>query len=79
MFRLILVAVVGLTTAAQLYQERRRLKTIERLPGPKARDHYEATRTRDERLMVAVTTVLVIAAVAATIAVAVKGAAPTSG
>jgi hypothetical protein len=70
--RLILFVAVGLTTAAQLYQERRRLKTLERLPGPKARDHYEATRTRDELLMVGVTAVLALGAVAATVAVAVR-------
>lgn len=72
MLRLILFVAVGLTTAAQLYQERRRMKTLERLPGPKARDHYEATRTRDERLMVAVTAVLALAAVAATIVVSLR-------
>jgi hypothetical protein len=72
MLRLILFVAVALTTAGQLYQERRRLKTLERLPGPKARDHYEATRTRDERLMVAVTAVLALAAVAATIVVSLR-------
>jgi ABC-type Fe3+-siderophore transport system permease subunit len=79
LLRLILVVAVGLTTAAQLYQERRRLKTIERLPGPKARDHYEATRARDERLMVAVTAALVLAAAAATIAVVVRNPTSTLG
>ncbi len=68
--RLILVVVAGLTTAGQLWQERRRFKVLERLPGPQARDHYEATRTRDERFMVAVTVVLAVAAAAALITLA---------
>jgi hypothetical protein len=63
--RLILVVVAALVTGAQLWQERRRLETLRRLPGRQARDHYEATRARDERLMVGVTAVLAVAAVAA--------------
>jgi hypothetical protein len=70
---LILVVVVGLTTAAQLVQERRRLKVMERLPGREARDYYEATRARDERLMLAVTATLAVAAAAALIVVAKMG------
>ena len=63
--RLILVVAVGLAALGQFLQERRRLKVIERLPGREARDHYEATRERDERLMVGVTVTLALAAVAA--------------
>ena len=74
--RLILVVVVGLTTAGQLYQEKRRAKVIERLPGREARDYYEATRARDERLMVAVAAALALAAVAALVALATLGHAP---
>ena len=71
--RLILVLAAALTTAAQLWQENRRFKLLERLPGREARDHYEATRTRDEHLMVGVTAALVVAAVAALIVVARRG------
>ncbi len=74
--RLILVVVAGLTTAAQLWQERQRLKVIERLPGRQARDYYEATRARDERLMVAVTALLALAAVAAVVVLATLGRGP---
>ena len=74
--RLILVVVAGLTTAAQLWQERQRLKLIERLPGRQARDYYEATRARDERLMVAVTALLAVAAVAAIVVLATLGRGP---
>ena len=73
---MILVVVTGLTTAGQLWQERRRFKVLERLPGPQARDHYEATRTRDERLMLAVTVVLAAAAAAALVALATLRHAP---
>ena len=74
--RLIIVVVAGLTTAGQLWQERQRLKVIERLPGRQARDHYEATRSRDERLMVAVTVLLALAAVAAVVVIATLGRGP---
>jgi hypothetical protein len=78
--RLILVLAAALTTAGQIWQEQRRLKVIERLPGRQARDHYEATRARDERLMVGVTAALVLGAVAAVVAVVLGagavGAAP---
>jgi hypothetical protein len=63
--RLILVLAVALASFGQFLQERRRLQVIERLPGPEARDHYEATRARDERLMIGVTATLALAAVAA--------------
>jgi hypothetical protein len=71
--RLILVVAAALTTGGQLWQEQRRLKTLEGLSGPEARDHYEATRTRDERLMVGVTATLAAAAVAALVVVARHG------
>ena len=74
--RLILVIAAGLTTVAQQLQERHRLKVIESLPGPRARDYYEATRERDERLMLAVTGLLALAAAAALVVVATHGSAP---
>jgi hypothetical protein len=74
--RLILVVVVALTTGAQLWQENRRLKRLAGMPGPAARDHYEATRARDERLMVGVTAALVVAAAAALVVLVKHGRAP---
>ena len=71
--RLILVLVAALTTAAQLWQEKRRLKVLEGLPGRAARDHYEATRARDERLMIGVTAVLALAAIAGLVVMATHG------
>jgi hypothetical protein len=71
--RLILFGLAALTTAGQLWQERRRLRRLEHLPGPAARDHYEATRARDERLMIAVTATLAVAAVAAVVVLARHG------
>jgi hypothetical protein len=70
---LILVLVTALAAAGQVWQERRRFKVLERLPGREARDHYEATRARDERLMVAVTVALALAAGAALVVVATHG------
>ena len=71
--RLILVLAAALTTAAQLWQENRRFKLLERLPGREARDHYEATRARDERLMIGVTAVLALAAIAGLVVMATHG------
>jgi len=73
LLRLILILAAALTTGGQLWQEKRRYKRLEGLPGREARDHYEATRARDERLMVGVTAVLAIAAIAAIVVVATRG------
>jgi len=72
-FRLILVVAAALAAGGQFLEERRRLKVIERLPGREARDYYERTRARDERLMVAVTAVLAVAATAGVVATLVHG------
>ncbi|HVU50349.1 MAG TPA: hypothetical protein VHL80_06665 [Polyangia bacterium] len=71
--RLVLVLAVALTSGAQLWQEKRRYKRLEQLPGREARDHYEATRARDERLMIGVTAALVLAAAAALVVLATRG------
>jgi hypothetical protein len=73
LLRLVLVLAAVFTTGVQLFQERRRLGLIERLPGPKAREHYEATRARDERFMLAFTAVLALAAGAAVVALVTLG------
>jgi hypothetical protein len=76
LIRLILVAAAGVTALAQYLQERHRLKIIERLPGRQARDYYERTRERGERLMVGVTAALTLAAVAALVVVTRGGHRP---
>ena len=63
--RIALVVAASLSSLGQFLQERHRLKVITSLPGRRARDYYESTRTRDERLMLGVTIVLVLAAAAA--------------
>jgi hypothetical protein len=65
--RALLILAAGAASLGQFLQERHRLKVITGLPGRKARDYYEATRTRDERMMIGVTLALVVAAVAAMI------------
>jgi hypothetical protein len=72
MVRLILVAAAGVTAVAQFLQERHRLKVIEQLQGRQARDYYERTRERDERLMLGVTVALAVAAAAALVAIGVR-------
>jgi hypothetical protein len=66
--RIIIIAVVALTSAGQVFQERRRLDVVRRLPGREARDYYEATRERAERSMTIVTIVLALAAAGALVA-----------
>lgn len=65
LLRAILVLAAGAGALGQFLQERHRLKVITSLSGRKARDYYEATRTRDERLMLGFTIALVVAAAAA--------------
>lgn len=67
MVRLIVVALSGIATMAGYLQEGRRLQIIQRLPGDRARDLYEAKRNRDERLMWLVAILLAAGAVAATV------------
>jgi hypothetical protein len=73
MVRLILVAAAGVTAVAQFLQERHRLKVIAQLPGRQARDYYERTRERGERLMLGVTVALALAAAAALVAIGGPG------
>jgi len=72
--RIILVLGAGITAVAQFLTERHRLKVIQRLSGREARDYYEATRERGERLMIAVTAALALAAIGALVAILRRGA-----
>jgi hypothetical protein len=79
LFRLAVIAVVGLAVAGHWWQQARRLKVISALPGGKARDYFEATRARDEWVMVVVAAIFATGAVAALVYVfawpALRGAA----
>jgi hypothetical protein len=72
--RIILVLGAGITAVAQFLTERHRLKVIQRLPGREARDYYEATRERGERLMIGVTVAIGLAALGALIMILRRGA-----
>ena len=63
--RIIVVLGASIAAVAQFLTERHRLKVIRRLPGREARDYYEANRERGERLMIAVTAALALAAIVA--------------
>jgi hypothetical protein len=63
--RILLIAAAALASVAGFLQERRRLEVIKGLPGPRARDYYEANRERGERFMIVVTSVLALAGIAA--------------
>ena len=63
--QLVRLAIVVLTTVAvtgRYLQEVHRLSVIKKLPGGKARAYYEATRARSERLLLGLTTALVVMA-----------------
>jgi hypothetical protein len=72
--RIILVLGASIAAVAQFLTERHRLKIIRRLPGREARDYYEATRERGERLMIGVTAALALAAVGALVMILRRGA-----
>jgi hypothetical protein len=72
--RIILVLGAGITAVAQFLTERHRLKVIRGLPGREARDYYETTRERGERLMIAVTATLASAAIGALVVILRRGA-----
>ena len=65
--RLIVVAIAGVAALAGYIQEGRRLQIIKQMSGDKARDFYEAVRTRDERIMWLVAGLLAAGAVAAVV------------
>jgi hypothetical protein len=60
-----LIILTALATLAGYLQEKKRLATIRALPPVKARDVYDAAHKQRERVMIAVTVVLGLGAVAA--------------
>ena len=60
-----LIILTALATLGGYLQEKKRLATIRALPPGKARDLYDTAQQRRERVMIAVTVVLILGAVAA--------------
>ena len=60
-----LIILTALATLAGYLQEKKRLATIRALPPVKARDLYDAAQTKRERVMIIVTVMLGLGAVAA--------------
>jgi len=65
LFRIIVVAAALLTVVGQYVQEMHRLTVVRRLSGMQAREYYERTRQRRERMLVVVTVLMAAIAVAA--------------
>lgn len=65
LIKLALIAVSSLAVVGHYLQQRRRLGIIRGLPGHKARAYYEATRQRDEWMMVVLAALFATGAAAA--------------
>lgn len=63
LLRIVLVLAALLAVVGQYLQEMHRLVTIKKLPGLQARDYYEATRQRGEKLLLVGTVALALLAV----------------
>lgn len=61
--KIVLLAAALLAVVGQYLQEMRRLVIIKKLPGRQARDYYEATRQRNEMLLLVATVALAVLAV----------------
>ena len=64
LLKIVLVAAALLAVVGQYLQEMKRLVIIKKLPGAQARDYYERTRQRNERMLLVGTVVLAAGAVA---------------
>ncbi len=73
LLRIVLVLAAAAAVAGQYLQERYRLAVLEKQPGRKARDGYEARRRGSERVMLVVTVVLGLVGVAAVVDLALGG------
>lgn len=65
--KIVLIAAALLAVVGSYLQEMRRLVVIKKLPGAQARDYYERTRQRNERLLLVGTVVLAAGALAVSI------------
>ena len=66
-----IVALAALATLGGYFQEKKRLGTILALPAAAARDLYEKAQARRDRVLMLVTAVLVVGAIAAVVLVKV--------
>ena len=66
-----IVALAALATLGGYFQEKKRLGAILTLPAAAARDLYEKAQTRRDRVLMLVTAVLVVGAIAAVVLVSV--------
>jgi hypothetical protein len=63
LIRLLAIVAAGVAATVGYVHERRRLDAIKQLPGPTARDYYEAGRARNDRAMWVIAAASVFAAV----------------
>lgn len=73
LIRLLAVAVACVVGVIGYIQEGRRLEVIRQLPGARARDYYEAIRTRNDRMMWVVALVLAVGAAFAVVHLVTQG------
>ncbi len=66
-----IIALAALATLGGYFQEKKRLGTILALPAAAARDLYEKAQARRDRVLMLVTAVLVVGAIAAVVLVKV--------
>ena len=66
-----IIALAALATLGGYFQEKKRLGTILTLPAAAARELYERTQARRDRVLMLVTAVLVVGAIAAVVLVKV--------
>ena len=66
-----IIALAALATLGGYFQEKKRLGTILALPAAAARDLYEKAQARRDRVLMLVTAVLVVGAIAAIVLVKV--------
>ena len=64
-----IIALAALATLGGYFQEKKRLGTILALPAAAARDLYEKAQARRDRVLMLVTAVLVVGAIAAVVLV----------
>jgi hypothetical protein len=66
-----IIALAALASLGGYFQEKKRLGAILALPAAAARELYEKTQTRRDRVLMLVTAVLVVGAIAAVVLVKV--------
>jgi hypothetical protein len=67
LFRILAVLAAVVLVGTQYLLEHHRLSVVQRLPGQKAREHYESRRRRSDRLMPIITALFAALGVGAVI------------